>query len=131
MDARVAQITIIVKDQASALEFYTSKVGFEKKTDVTPPGRDRWVTVGPKGQDLELALLQEETKDASGLSSGWKAGVAPPVVMRVGDCRKTFDELKGRGVKFDQDKPVGYPWGVSATFADPDGNRFAINELPK
>lgn len=130
MDARVTQITVVVKSQATALEFYTGKVGFEKKTDFTPPGRDRWVTVGPKGQDLELALFQEGTKDAGGWSSGWKAGVAPPIVMRVGDCRKAFDELKERGVKFDQDKPVEYPWGVSATFTDPDGNRFAINELP-
>jgi catechol-2,3-dioxygenase len=37
MDAKVAQITLVVKKEGEALEFYTKKVGFEKKTDYTHP----------------------------------------------------------------------------------------------
>ena len=33
MDAKVTQFTLVVKDQSEALEFYTEKIGFEKKTD--------------------------------------------------------------------------------------------------
>jgi hypothetical protein len=75
-DVCVSQITLVVKDQTAALEFYTKKVGFEKKTDYAPRGGYRWVTVGPKGQDMELALFQAVTRDASGWSaSGSLVGV--------------------------------------------------------
>jgi predicted enzyme related to lactoylglutathione lyase len=131
MDAKITQFTLVVKNQAEALDFYTRKVGFDKKTDFAPPGAGyRWVTVGPKGQDLELALFQAGTEDPNHWSSNWKPGGGPPIVMRVEDCRKAAAELKGNRVKFVQE-PREYPWGVSATFSDPDGNLFSINQLPK
>ena len=129
MDARISQFTLVVKNQSEALEFYTKKVGFEKKTDFTPPGSYRWVTVGPKGQDLELALFQAGTADPNHWSTNWRPGIYPPIVMRVEDCRKTSAELKARGVQF-RAEPKDYPWGISATFADPDGNLFSINQFP-
>ena len=129
MDMKVTQITLVVKNQAEALEFYTKKVGFEKKTDYTPPGSYRWVTVGPKGQDLELALFQQDFPDRWAMK--WRPGGIPPIVLRVDDCRKAFAELESRGVEFKADKPEEYAWGVSATFADLDGNLFSINQLPQ
>jgi predicted enzyme related to lactoylglutathione lyase len=130
MSMKITQFTLVVNNQAEALEFYTKKVGFEKKTDFTPPGSYRWVTVGPKGQDLELALFQAGTQDPNLRSNVWKPGINPPIVMRVDDCRKTFAELKARGVEFKQAQPDEYAWGVSATFSDPDGNLFSINQPP-
>jgi predicted enzyme related to lactoylglutathione lyase len=129
MDARITQFTLVVENQAEALAFYTSKVGFEKKTDFTPPGGYRWVTVGPKGQDLELALFQVGTPDPNHWSSDWHPGRGPPIILRVDDCRRAFADLKARGVEFRQELKE-YPWGVSATFSDPDGNLFSINQLP-
>ncbi|MDA4130836.1 MAG: VOC family protein [Thaumarchaeota archaeon] len=130
MKAKIAQFTLVVKNQAAALDFYTNKVGFEKKTDVTPPGSYRWITVGPQGQDLELALFEAGTKDPNGWSSGWQPGGNPPIVMNVDDCRQAFAEMKARGVEFKQEKPDEYAWGISATFSDPDGNLFSINQRP-
>ncbi|MGD0637785.1 MAG: VOC family protein [Nitrososphaerales archaeon] len=127
MDARISSIALIVKDKAEALGFYTEKVGFEKKTDYTNGGY-RYVTVGPKGQDLELTLWQEGTPDPGASSGQLKAGMSPPIVMFVDDVRKTAAELKAHGVQF-KAEPQEYPWGVSATFTDPDGNRFSINKL--
>ncbi|MGA2665187.1 MAG: VOC family protein [Nitrososphaerales archaeon] len=131
MNARVTQITLVVKDQAAALEFYTGKVGFEeKKTDYTPPGGHGWVTVGPTEQDLELALFQLESEDPNGWSSRWRPGSGPPIVLRVDDCSGAFAELRSRGVGFEQTQPEEHPWGTSATFSDPDGNLFSINQPP-
>jgi len=130
MEIKIAQFTLVVKNQAHALEFYTEKVGFAKKTDFTPPGSYRWVTVGPKGQDLELALWQVGSPDPNGWARSWKPGMGPPIVLRVDDCRKTFSEMRSRGVEFKQTQPEEYPWGISATFSDPDGNLFSINQLP-
>ena len=129
MDTKITQFTLVVRDQSEAVEFYTKKVGFEKKTDFAPPGRERWVTVGPQGQDIELALFQAGTQEPNHWSDHWKPGIAPPIVMQVSDVRKVAAELKSRGVRFLQE-PQEYPWGVSATFSDPDGNMFSINQPP-
>jgi len=129
MEPRITQFTLVVKNQEGALEYYTSRVGFEKKTDFTPPGGYRWVTVGPKGQELELALFQAGTQDANHWSTDWRPGNAPPIVMRVDDCKKVAAEMKSRGVRFVAE-PKEYPWGISATFVDPDGNLFSINQFP-
>jgi catechol 2,3-dioxygenase-like lactoylglutathione lyase family enzyme len=130
MNAKVSQITIVVRNQTDALDFYTGKVGFEKKTDFTPPGGYRWVTVGPKGQELELALFQAGSGDPNGWSRDWKPGAGPPIVMQVDDCKSAFAELKTRGVELKQAQPEEYAWGTSATFTDPDGNLFSINQRP-
>lgn len=131
MNSKVMQITLVVKDQEKALNFYTKQIGFEKKTDFTPPGGNRWVTVGPASQELEIALFQAGSGDPNGWSDSWSPGKNPPIVLRVEDCAKAFDELSSHGVVFHQERPVTYPWGISATFADPDGNLFSINQLPE
>ncbi len=129
MDARIQQITLVVKSKADALEFYTEKVGFEKKTDVTDHGY-RYVTVGPKGQDVELSLWEIGSPDAIGWSKDWKPRSAPPIFLVVDDCRKAFAELKAKGVHF-REEPKEYPWGVWAIFSDPDGNLFQINQFSR
>ncbi|MHB8568309.1 MAG: VOC family protein [Nitrososphaerales archaeon] len=128
MDAKITHVALVVKNKDEAVEFYTNKVGFEKKADFNPPRGDRWVTVGPKGQDLELTLWQVGSSDPNGSSNNWRPGSGPPIVMRVEDCKKSFAELKSRGVQFKQEL-IEHPYGVSATFVDPDGNLFQINQL--
>jgi predicted enzyme related to lactoylglutathione lyase len=132
MDGKIAQITLVVTNQSRSLEFFTEKVGFEKKTDITPPGGYRWVTVGPKGQDLEIALFEVGSAvdpSQTEWSKNWTPARAPPIVLRVPDCRQTHKELSGRGVEFVQ-PPVDLPWGTAATFKDPDGNLFSMNQPP-
>ena len=132
MNAKVTQVTLVVNDQAKALAFFTERVGFEKKTDFTPPGRARWVTVGPKGQDLELALFAVGTPTfPPGAGATWKPAQSPPIVMRVDDCKKTFAELKARGVQFREEAPQEQAWGTVATFFDPDGNPFSLVQPPQ
>ena len=50
--------------------------------------------------------------------------------MRVDDCAEFSAELKSQGVHFEAE-PKEYAWGVSATFTDPDGNLFSVNQLPQ
>ena len=131
-EGKVFQVTLLVRNQSEALDFYTTKVGFEKKTDVAIPGSYRWVTVGVPGQDLELALYQIGSNTAPqerAREKDWRPGVAPPIGIRVADCRKAYDEMSSRGVQFPQ-PPREYPWGIIATFADPDGNLFSLSQPP-
>ena len=132
MDGKITVVTLVVTNQARSLEFFTEKVGFEKKTDVNPPGGSRWVSVGPKGQDLEMALWEVGSAvDPSqrDLSKDWAPAKAPPIVLVVPDCRKAHQELSARGVVFLQ-APVDHPWGTSATFKDPDGNLVSMSQPP-
>jgi predicted enzyme related to lactoylglutathione lyase len=132
MDGKITQITLVVTSQAQSLDFFTEKIGFEKKTDAALPGGHRWVTVGPGGRDLEMALWEiGSAVDPSQTewSKNWSPGKAPPIVLRVSDCRKTYERLSSRGVEFPQ-VPKEYPWGIAATFRDPDGNLFSMNQPP-
>jgi len=129
MDAKITQVTLVVRNQAEALEFYTKKLGFTKKMEFSYPNGTRWVTVGPRGQDMQLALWQAGWPDATGISNSWRAGQGAPVVLNVGDCREAFEELKTKGVEFRQEAHT-MPYGVVAFFADPDGNLFEILQPP-
>ena len=127
---KVTQITLVVNNKEAALEFYTKKVGFEKKTDYTSPEGYRYVTVAPKDQDLELILWQVGDTDPTDRSASWKPASSGTIFLLVEDCKKSFAELKARGVEFKQPKPDEYPWGIQATFADPDGNLYTMRQPP-
>ncbi|MEX0939953.1 MAG: VOC family protein, partial [Candidatus Babeliales bacterium] len=63
MIQQLTHITILVKDQERALNFYTEKLGFEIHTDAKF-GDSRWLTVCPPGQkDMEFALMLPETHE--------------------------------------------------------------------
>jgi catechol 2,3-dioxygenase-like lactoylglutathione lyase family enzyme len=132
LDGKLTVITLVVTNQARALEFFTEKVGFEKKTDVHPPGGSRWVSVALKGQELEVALWEVgSATDPSQKewSKNWAPGKSPPLVLFVTDCRGAHQELSARGVEFVL-TPEEHPWGTVATFKDPDGNLFSMNQPP-
>ena len=129
MDAKITQATLVVKNQAEALEFYTKKLGFTKKMEFSYPNGTRWVTVSPRGQDMQLALWQAGWPDATGVSSSWRAGQGAPIVLNVDDCRGAYEELKSKGVEFRQEAHEA-PYGVVAFFSDPDGNLFEILQPP-
>jgi catechol 2,3-dioxygenase-like lactoylglutathione lyase family enzyme len=128
MNAKITHVALVVKNKDEAVEFYTKHVGFEKKADYNTPGDERWVTVGTKGQDLEITLWQAGSSDPDGIGSSWRPGSVPPIVMQVDDCRKISDDLKSRGVQFKRELREN-PHAVSAVFGDPDGNSFQINQF--
>ncbi len=123
---KLSIVVIVVKDQAKAMDFYTKILGLEKRTDLMPPGNPRWVTVAPKGQDIEMSLFQAGSlSDPKAPQNRWQPGSGPSWTLQTDDCRKDSEELKSRGVKF-VSEPAEYPWGVGATFSDPDGNIFSL-----
>ncbi len=132
LDGKITVLTLAVTDQARSLAFFTERAGFEKRTDVHPPGASRWVSVGLKGQDLEIALWEVGSPadpSQKELSKNWSPGKAPPILLRVADCRKVHQELSVRGVEF-VSSPTDHPWGTVATFKDPDGNLFSMSQPP-
>jgi len=88
---RFACITVAVKDQDEALQWFTEKLGFVKRVDRPGPGI-RFLTVSPRNQpDLQVIL-------ASWFSG--QIGVNPTAMLHTDDCRATYEDLKARGVIF-------------------------------
>ena len=132
---QLANVQVWVNDQDEALAFYTEKLGFEVREDVTVPelGNFRWLSVGVPGQDVAMVLMavpgapvfDDETRQqildllAKGASGG--------LFFTTEDCRASFEELAARGVEFTQE-PTEQPYGVDAGFRDPSGNQFRMVE---
>lgn len=132
----VANAQIWVHDQDEALEFWTKKVGFEVRQDITMEelGGFRWLTVGAPGQDdFSVALLtvpgppvmDEETK--SQVEALMSKGFAGTVFLTTDDVQATYEELKGNGVEFTE-APSEQPYGVDSEFRDPSGNKFRLGK---
>jgi predicted enzyme related to lactoylglutathione lyase len=124
MLTRLTHITLFVKDQQEALDFYINKLGFKLHTDA-PFGDMRWVTICPSQQpEMEIALMQAVTPEQEALV-GKQGGGVPLFSFATNDCRATYQELKDRGVECIQ-APEEQPWGVSAACVDLYGNTLYL-----
>jgi predicted enzyme related to lactoylglutathione lyase len=134
---KIANSQMWVHDQDEALAFYTEKLGWEVRADVTMPemGDFRWLTVGPAGQpDFSVVLmavpgqpvLDDDTrKQVLELSA---KGFAGTLFLTTDDCRASYEELKSRGVEFSEE-PEERPYGIDAGFHDPSGNSFRLTQV--
>lgn len=134
---RIATAQLWVHDQDEAHAFYTQKLGFEVRADVTLPelGDFRWLTVGPAGQpEIAVALMAipgppvfdpDTSEQVKTLTA---KGAAGTVFLTTDDLRATHEDLKGRGVEF-VDEPEERPYGIDASFRDPSGNHIRIMQL--
>lgn len=134
MITRFSHITLYVLDQEVAYDFYVNKLGFEVRTDATMENGFRWLTVGPKTQpELEVALMlvtagplmDEET--AEQMRALVRKGAMGTGVLDTDDCRKTYEELVAKGVKF-KSAPEEQFYGIEALMEDPFGNWFSVTQ---
>ena len=133
---KVSSAQLWVHDQDEALEFWTKKVGFEVRSDITMQelGGFRWLAVGPAGQeDFSIALLaipgppvmDEETKKQ--VEELMAKGFAGSVFLTADDVQASYEELKGRGVEFTE-APSERPYGIDSEFRDPSGNTIRLGK---
>lgn len=134
---RIANAQIWVHDQDEALAYWTSKVGMEVRTDVTiaEMGNFRWLTVGPPSQpDVSIVLMAipgppvMDSETAAQLRTLMEKGFAGTVFLTTEDCRRSYEELKNRGVEFTE-APETRPYGIDAGFRDPSGNSVRLTQL--
>jgi catechol 2,3-dioxygenase-like lactoylglutathione lyase family enzyme len=120
---------VLVKDQDSAIDFYTRKLGFVVAEDL-PFGPNRWVTLRlPADQTLSIALnLAESEVDLAQV--GKQAGSQPLLAIEVDDCLKEYGRMKDAGVKF-HGEPQVQPYGTGVTLEDLYGNKIYMNQEPK
>jgi catechol 2,3-dioxygenase-like lactoylglutathione lyase family enzyme len=133
---QLTTVQVWVHDQDEALAFYTEKLGLELRDDVTVPelGNFRWLTVGVPGQDVAIVLMavpgppvfDEETRDQ--INALVAKGAATGLFFSTEDIDSTYEELKGRGVQFQQE-PTQQPYGIDTGFRDPSGNQMRVAQL--
>jgi lactoylglutathione lyase len=130
MLTNVGTITVQVTNQDKALEFYTQKLGFEKRRDDPMGPNQRWIEVAPQGAETRI-LLYLATKDAPGSDTYESAlasiGKSTGIVLEVDDIEATFVELKSQGVQI-IDELEQHPWGWWGAFADQDGNTYGVHQ---
>ena len=134
---KIATAQLWVHDQNAALDFYTNKLGFEVRSDVTVPelGNFRWLTVAPPGQD-EVAIVlmaipgQPIMDDATAVQVRdlMGKGFAGTVFLTTEDCQASYEELTARGVEFTE-KPEERPYGIDSGFRDPSGNSVRLTQV--
>jgi uncharacterized glyoxalase superfamily protein PhnB len=134
---KIANAQLWVHDQDEALEFYTRKVGFEVRADVTVPelGDFRWLAVGPEGQeDFSVVLMAipgqpvMDEQTAQEVRTLMGKGFAGTVFLTTDDVQSEYEELKGRGVEFTE-APEQRPYGIDCGFRDPSGNSLRLTQL--
>jgi uncharacterized glyoxalase superfamily protein PhnB len=134
---KVSVAHLWVQDQDEALAFWTEKVGFEVRADVTMPemGDFRWLTVGLPGQDdVSVALMAipgEPVMDAATqaqVNDLTAKGFAGTVFLTTDDCRADHERLVARGVEFTE-APEERPYGIDAGFRDPSGNAIRLTQV--
>ena len=133
---QLTTVQVWVHDQDEALTFYTEKLGFELREDVTVPelGNFRWLTVGVPGQEVAIVLMavpgppvfDEETRDQ--IEALVAKGAATGLFFSTDDIDATYGELTRRGVEFQQE-PTQQPYGIDAGFRDPSGNQMRVAQL--
>ncbi len=126
-----------VHDQDEALAFYTEKLGWEVRSDVTLPemGDFRWLTVSPPGQEgFEVVLMEIpgppvfEEETANMLREVVSRGVASPIFLTTDDIHADYEALKARGVEFTE-APEERPYGIDSAVRDPSGNQFRLTQV--
>lgn len=123
---RINLASVLVSDQAKALEFYTTKLGFEKKNDV-PMGEFSWLTVvSPEEPDgVELVLEPANHPAVGPFRDALVADGIPFTSFAVADVQAEYERLVGLGVEFTQLPTVMGPV-TTAVFDDTCGNLIQI-----
>jgi predicted enzyme related to lactoylglutathione lyase len=134
---KVSAAQLWVHDQDEALAFYTQKLGWEVRADVTMPelGNFRWLTVGPVGQDDFVVTLMAipgppmfDSETADQVQTLMAKGAAGTVFLVSDDVDAEYEALTGRGVEF-VDLPEDRPYGRDSSFRDPSGNHLRLMQM--
>jgi predicted enzyme related to lactoylglutathione lyase len=120
MDWKLELIQVPVEDIDRAKDFYTDKLGFTADVDQQVSDEMRFVQLTPPGSACSIALT-------SGVHD-MQPGAITGLQLVVPDADAAREELLGRGVEVEEVQD--FPWGRFVFFADPDGNSWAVQQVP-
>jgi catechol 2,3-dioxygenase-like lactoylglutathione lyase family enzyme len=113
-------VAVPVSDVDRAKAFYVEKIGFNPDHDHTVNADLRFVQLTPPGSGCSIAI-------GKGLTQA-KPGSVEGLQLVVADIHAAKAELTRRGLEVGDVQE--FPWGKFIFFADPDGNRWAVQQIP-
>jgi predicted enzyme related to lactoylglutathione lyase len=119
MDYRLELVQVPVSDVDRAKDFYTQRAGFVLDHDHEVGGGIRFVQLTPPGSGASIAI-------GTGLTT-MPPGSVEGLQLVVADIEAARAELTGRGLEVGEVQD--FPWGRFLFFADPDGNRWAVQQI--
>ena len=120
MDMKIELVAIPVTDVDRAKAFYVDQVGFNADHDYQVNETLRFVQLTPPGSACSIVIGQGITEMTPGSQRG--------VQMVVADAAAAREQLLSRGVAASEVDVQ--PWGSFVTFSDPDGNHWALQQVP-
>jgi catechol 2,3-dioxygenase-like lactoylglutathione lyase family enzyme len=120
MDWKIELVAIPVTDVDRAKAFYVDQVGFNADHDYQVNEALRFVQLTPPGSACSIVIGEGITEMPPGSQRG--------VQMVVADAAAAREQLLSRGVAASEVDVQ--PWGSFVTFSDPDGNHWALQQLP-
>lgn len=121
IDWKLELVIIPVSDVDRAKSFYVERVGFNADHDQRVSEKLRFVQLTPHGSACSIAFGEGITEARPGSVTGLQ--------MVVPDIVAAHAELTARGAPVSAIEDL--PWGRFVYFADPDGNRWAVQQLPR
>jgi catechol 2,3-dioxygenase-like lactoylglutathione lyase family enzyme len=121
MDYRLELISVPVSDVDRAKAFYVDQAGFNADHDHVVSDDLRFVQLTPPGSACSIAIGTGTTDAAPGSVKGLQ--------LVVDDADAARDDLASRGVEVSDVQD--FPWGRFVFFADPDGNGWAVQQIPQ
>jgi predicted enzyme related to lactoylglutathione lyase len=121
VDWRLELVQVPVSDVDRAKAFYTEKCGFNADQDQRVGDEIRFVQLTPPGSACSIAL-------GTGLGGNMRPGSVEGLQMVVSDIHAAHAQLVERGVEVSEVQE--FDWGSFVFFSDPDGNGWAVQQIP-
>ncbi|WP_407937510.1 VOC family protein [Neobacillus mesonae] len=120
---KIGKITVYVKDQEVAKDFWINKVGFVLKME-QPMGPDfSWIEVGPSEDEFTTLVLY--SKEAMEQHEPSKVA-HPSILFSTTEIESAYKKMKQNGVKVGE--MLRMPFGTMFSFQDQEGNEYLLRE---
>ena len=120
MDMKLELVAVPVTDVDRAKAFYVDQAGFHADHDHVVSDALRFVQLTPPGSGCSITIGTGITEMPPGSQKGLQ--------LVIDDIEAARDELRGRGVQTTDVDDM--PWGRFIFFSDPDGNGWAVQQIP-
>jgi catechol 2,3-dioxygenase-like lactoylglutathione lyase family enzyme len=128
MRQRLAAITVLVRDYDEAIDWYTTRLGFDLIEDGPLGNGKRWVLVAPRGSSETRLLLAKAATPEQKRCLGNQTGGRVSLFLETDDFARDRQAMLGKGVRF-RENPRRESYGTVAVFEDLYGNLWDLVEL--